>query len=47
MTSTRMDKEIKRWTANRKSVLVLDIIQDKTAVAEAGEVFDLLPSEIE
>lgn len=46
MTSTRMDEEIKRWTAKRKSALVLDIIQGKTTVAEASRAFDLSPSEI-
>ena len=47
MTSTRMDEEIKRWTAKRKSALVLDIIQGKTTLAEASRAFDLSPSEIE
>ena len=31
-----MDEEIKRWTARRKSSLVLEIIQGKTTVAEAS-----------
>jgi hypothetical protein len=30
-----MDEEIKRWTARRKSALVMEIIQSKTTVAEA------------
>lgn len=47
MTSTRMEEEIKRWTAKRKSALVLDIIQGKTTLAEASRAFDLSPSEIE
>jgi hypothetical protein len=34
--STLMDDEIKRWTARRKSALVLEIIQGKTTVAEAS-----------
>lgn len=42
-----MDEEIKRWTAKRKSALVLEIIQGKTTVAEASRAFDLPPSEIE
>ena len=42
-----MDEEIKRWTARRKSALVLEIIQGKTTVAEASRAFDLPPSEIE
>jgi transposase-like protein len=45
--STTMDEEIKRWTARRKSALVLDIIQGKATVAEASRQFDLPPSEIE
>jgi len=32
----KMDEEVKRWTAKRKSALVLDIIQGKTTVAEAS-----------
>ena len=42
-----MDDEIKRWTARRKSALVLDIWQGKTTVAEASRAYDLPPSEIE
>ncbi|TJY54724.1 DUF1153 domain-containing protein [Sinimarinibacterium sp. CAU 1509] len=42
-----MDEEIKRWTAKRKSALVLEIIQGKTTVAEASRQFDLSPSELE
>lgn len=42
-----MDEEIKRWTARRKSALVLEIIQGKATVAEASRQFDLTPSEIE
>ncbi|WP_287497482.1 DUF1153 domain-containing protein [Pandoraea sp. CB10b_02] len=45
--STKMDEDIKRWTAKRKSALVLDIIQGKTAVAEASRAYDLSPSEVE
>jgi len=45
--STLMDDEIKRWTARRKSALVLEIIQGKITVAEASRGFDLPPSEIE
>jgi transposase-like protein len=39
-----MDDEIKRWTARRKSALVLEIIQGKTTVAGASRVHDLPPS---
>lgn len=45
--SMLMDEEIKRWTAKRKSALVLEIIQGKTTVAEASRAYDLPPSEIE
>ena len=45
--SITMDEEIKRWTARRKSALVLEIIQGKTTVSEASRQFDLAPSEIE
>lgn len=30
-----MEEEIKRWTARRKSQLVMETIQDKTTVSEA------------
>ena len=43
----KMDEEVKRWTAKRKSALVLDIIQGKATVAEASRAYDLSPSEIE
>lgn len=45
--SITIDEEIKRWTAKRKSALVMEIIQGKTTVAEAARAFDLSPSEIE
>ncbi len=45
--SELMDEQIKRWTAKRKSALVLEIIQGKTTVAEASRAYDLPPSEIE
>ncbi|MBN3725210.1 DUF1153 domain-containing protein [Burkholderia sp. Ac-20379] len=45
--SMRMDEDIKRWTAKRKSALVMDIIQGKTTVAEASRAYDLSPSEVE
>ncbi|WP_343226361.1 DUF1153 domain-containing protein [Marilutibacter chinensis] len=45
--SAVMEEEIKRWTACRKSALVLEIIQGKTTVAEASRQFDIPPSEIE
>jgi len=45
--SMKMEEDIKRWTAKRKSALVLDIIQGKATVAEASRAYDLAPSEIE
>ena len=45
--SAGMEEEIKRWTARRKSALVLAIIQGKTTVAEASRAFDITPAEIE
>ena len=39
--------DIKRWTAKRKSALVIEIIQGKTTVAEASRTYDLAPSEVE
>ena len=34
--SMTMDDSIKRWTAKRKTALVIEIIQGKTTVAEAS-----------
>ena len=45
--SSQMKDEKKRWSAKRKSALVLEIIQGKTTVAEASRQFDLTPSELE
>lgn len=45
--SVTMDDAIKRWTAKRKTALVVEIIQGKTTVAEASRSYDLSPSEIE
>lgn len=45
--SVKMEEDIKRWTAKRKSVLVLDIIQGKTTVADASRAYDLSPLEVE
>ena len=42
-----MEDDIKRWTAKRKSALVMEIIQGKTTMAEASRSFDLPPSDIE
>lgn len=45
--SVVMEEEIKRWTARRKSALVLEVLQGRTTVSEASRQFDLPPSEIE
>lgn len=42
-----MDEGIKRWSAKRKSALVIEILQGKATVAEASRAYDLPPSEIE
>ena len=41
--SSQMNEENKRWSAKRKSALVMEIIQGKTTVAEASRQFDLAP----
>ena len=46
MSETVAD-DIKRWTAKRKSALVIEIIQGKVTVAEASRTYDLAPSEVE
>ncbi len=45
--SETVAEDIKRWTAKRKSALVIEIIQGKTTVAGASRTYDLAPSEIE
>jgi transposase-like protein len=45
--SVTMEEEFQRWTAKRKTQLVLDILQGRTTVAEASRAYDLAPSEIE
>ena len=45
--STKMEEDIKRWTAKCKAALVMEIIQGKTTVAEASRSFDLQPSGVE
>lgn len=42
-----LEDVVKRWTVKRKSVLVIEVIQGKTTVAEASRSYDLSPSEIE
>lgn len=36
MRVVMQDEEIKRWTARRKSALVLEVIQGMTTVSEAS-----------
>ncbi len=38
------EPEVKRWTAKRKTQLVLEILTGKTTVAEAARRYDLKPS---
>ena len=45
--SNRDRSSIKRWTAKRKSALVIELIQGKTTVAEASRAYDLALSEVE
>jgi len=45
--SVIVEEDFKRWTAKRKTALVMDIIQGKTSIAEASRPYDLPPSEIE
>ncbi len=45
--SEALEDSIKRWTAKRKSVLVLEILQGKTTVAATSRSHDVTPSEIE
>lgn len=42
-----MDDSIKRWTAKRKTALVVEIIQGKTTAAKDSHACDLSPFEIE
>ena len=41
--STELDDEIKRWTAKRKSALVLEILQGKKSISEASRLHDVTP----
>ena len=44
---TELPQEIKRWTAKRRTALVLQLLRGETTVAEAARQHDLKPSEIE
>lgn len=39
--------EVKRWTAKRKTQVVLDILKGKATVAEVARQHDLTPGEVE
>ena len=41
------ESDIKRWTAKRKTQVVLDILKGKTTIAEVSRQHDLTPSEVE
>ena len=41
-----LPNEIKRWTAARRTVLVLQILRGETTANEAARQYDLKPSEI-
>ncbi|MDT7520770.1 DUF1153 domain-containing protein [Rhodoferax sp. TBRC 17660] len=45
--STLMKEYIKRWTAKRKTALVLGLVQGKATISEATPAYDLNPSEVE
>ena len=45
--SETVAEDIKRWTAKRKSALVIEIIRGKTTVAAASRTYDPAPSGIE
>lgn len=44
---TELPQEIKRWTAKRRTALVLQILRGETTAAEAARQHDLRPSESE
>jgi transposase-like protein len=46
MSKTLID-DIKRWTAKRKSELVVEIIRGKTTVAETSRTYDRAPLDVE
>ena len=44
---TELPSDIKRWTARRRSALVLQLLRGETTIAEAARLHDLKPSDIE
>ena len=47
MSQETNQSPVKRWTAKRKSAVVLDILRGKTTVAEVARQHDLTVAEIE
>ncbi|RVU42124.1 DUF1153 domain-containing protein [Lujinxingia sediminis] len=45
--SEELSEDIKRWTSERRTALVLQIIRGETTVNEAARQYDLKPGEIE
>ena len=45
--SEKLPEEIKRWTAKRRTALILEIIRGETTVNEAARKHDLKPSDIQ
>lgn len=45
--STDLPDEIKRWTAKRRTALVLELLRGETTVNEAARKHDLKPTDIE
>ena len=44
---TELTQEVLRWTAKRRTALVLQLLRGETTVAEAARAHDLKPSDIE
>ncbi len=42
----KQQNKIKRWTAKRKTQVVVDILKGKTTVAEVSRQHDLTPGEV-
>lgn len=42
-----MREEVKRWTAKRKSALVLEILRGQRTISECSREYGLTPSELE
>ena len=42
-----LETEVKRWTAKRKTRVVVEILKGKTTVAEVARAHDLTPGEVQ